>query len=745
MALAIVLVLSGCQYFFDDPIFEDPSDDPDPVTGNIKESDYYLNNPVFMASSSEWREVLSLIPVAVWTDKDNNIHNYPLLSYYEGDVIDLDSIHHFLSQYEPETIRYSGMASDEIYEYLVGYNVEEHTSLLDYWASFDDIVYVKDNYEHAMIASTYASLINAPLIIEGYNDDMDFDGINVLCVGIDMELCAESYSAKEIQSIYVERTGTNKIILTNPSDLIVSSYDISGFELERTSGRLRVLYDRLSLMSPYLASAKHQLLLLTNKTDYALIDNDLKSMVSEMNVKPEYLTIFASPNMIPASRDGYNFYIKEIRDRFDGRADRWSQIDLSVYGDFSEDYQPDVAVGRIFGFTVSDVSSYLARTLFYEQLHHSDYFAAVTSHHAYANPSSELYLKSLFQTVGLKDRSTYYEWGDSFEPELYKDKVILAFSSHASWYGLTANITVNNFRLHNVWMNNPIFSVIGCSSCNYARLPESWTSPLFCTEMIRRGAVAYVGAVEDSADNINIHAHFFYYLTDGMDIGTAFKKASRLYLYDNVLEYSPYTILLGDPTFNPGMISEGKPDRAVVEQTELMSKDEGSWIMRVTANLSPIETVAYEGIRMNACSELFVNAAPDYLGEGIVTSRNVYYERRLIEEYAYYEDQGVWCPDLETHLNFVILGVKFHNPEALSLESVHNAVVIVDGEVTDITDTIGYDPTTADSSYMFAKMRDEHTYIRIPVDFREAGITTTGRDTEETPSIQIIIELLFKE
>ena len=36
---------------------------------------------------------------------------------------------------------------------------------LSFWEFFYDIVYVEEDYEHALVAASYASLINAPLII----------------------------------------------------------------------------------------------------------------------------------------------------------------------------------------------------------------------------------------------------------------------------------------------------------------------------------------------------------------------------------------------------------------------------------------------------------------------------------------------------------------------------------------------------------------------------------------------------
>ncbi len=227
-----------------------------------------------------------------------------------------------------------------------------------YWNKFDKIVYVQDNYELALLASTYASLINAPLIIQGTSSDNSeiFSGRKLTCVGNvnpSGASCSETYNLEQLQQKYFDETNTDKVILVNPDDLRSLVYD--SFYPDK-SDKISKLYTGLSISAPVLASAKHELILSTYETNYQSIDNFLGTKMSNFN--PNYLTIIASHKIIPNSkfeyrRGGYDFY----------RA-----LDQTQYADTGYDMLPDIPVGRIAGISNSDVSSYIARDLFYDVL-----------------------------------------------------------------------------------------------------------------------------------------------------------------------------------------------------------------------------------------------------------------------------------------------------------------------------------------------------------------------------------------
>ena len=135
---------------------------------------------------------------------------------------------------------------------------------LSYWENCIEVVYVEDNYELALLASTYASLINAPLIIQEskWDNEEVFAGRKIICVG-DVKppkgrKCNEKYGTKEkLQKKYVELTKTNKMILTNPNDLDISDKETLSTE---KSGQINEINTKTSLISASLAASKHQVL-----------------------------------------------------------------------------------------------------------------------------------------------------------------------------------------------------------------------------------------------------------------------------------------------------------------------------------------------------------------------------------------------------------------------------------------------------------------------------------------------------
>lgn len=243
---------------------------------------------------------------------------------------DVDSIIHFLQQYKPDRVTIVGNTFPEINELLIaspnlGAGLEENQlqkitpeDYIYYWQGYKDVIYVENKYELALLASTYASLINAPLIIEGTDLDVDviFNNKNVTCVGSVNRNCDEQYNMEQLQKRYIRETETDKIILVNPNDLEIKIN--KEFQPEKSADPINRIYSKTSLNAPILASAKHELILLNNvsespenpdcnkvpeitqnaeETD-SFIESSVKSL---FNNSPSYLTIVAQPRAIPDS------------------------------------------------------------------------------------------------------------------------------------------------------------------------------------------------------------------------------------------------------------------------------------------------------------------------------------------------------------------------------------------------------------------------------------------------------------
>ena len=145
---------------------------------NAKNLSKYPERAAFLISDKTWQDVMSLVPLAIWTEGGEGITRYPLLIYHEEEAgrYDLDAILDFVRQYGAETVVYSGDLPEGAADLLTAEGVTLQPLgdySLSYWTTLHYVVVVEDNLGPALMASAYASLINAPLIIEAHNDDLD--------------------------------------------------------------------------------------------------------------------------------------------------------------------------------------------------------------------------------------------------------------------------------------------------------------------------------------------------------------------------------------------------------------------------------------------------------------------------------------------------------------------------------------------------------------------------------------------
>ncbi len=272
-----------------------------------KRESAYSSKGVFLISNKNWRDVMSLVPVSAWKAVDNSdskwchkgyntpeqICIYPTLIYhYESNGIDADSIIYFIKQYQPDKITLiKEPINTEIAELLVADN--EHgagmpkenietinpSDYIKYWESYDNVVYCEDNYSIALFASVYASHINAPFIVERSSLDKEayLDGREVICVGkVDKkELCSKTYGLKELEAKYCGDTSCLKKIFVNPEDLFMSSTRF--IQPEYSSGKIFNLFQKNSMLAPFLASAKEEVIYNIEGENFLEVSKKIKS------------------------------------------------------------------------------------------------------------------------------------------------------------------------------------------------------------------------------------------------------------------------------------------------------------------------------------------------------------------------------------------------------------------------------------------------------------------------------------
>ena len=528
---------------------------------NNKLMDKYLSKEVFLISDQNWKDVLSLVPLTTWTGSEmecqrgygtpDNVCVYPTLIYhdeiYEGAGFDVDSIIYFMQQYSPDKVIIVGETPQELDNLLIaspdlgaGLKVQDIQKIgvndyFGYWEYFDTVVYVEDNYELALLASTYASLINAPLIIEGSLQDSEivFNGRNVICVGDGGvspagTTCSEQYNLEQLRQKHVDETDTDKIILVNPTDWNYKEYR-GNFQPVKTAAIVQKSAYKTSLISPFLASAKHELIVSTIKEEPQDIANFIQGKILEINAN--YLTIIAAidiPHKMEVIIPGIDYQI-------------YNALDSQLYADTNGDYMPDIAVGRIWGVSSSDVSTYLAKVLFYNNFEKennmkfmaSSFFSMIDL----ATRWSAGFNDAGYNAIAVTSEEQTY----NFDPAEWENQDLIVYQDHGStpWAGISSR-------------DMPLLdnSMVVANACLTCHLLDHRIFPLsFCVTAMKQGAVGYVGSVSLTGGQdqffIDLLNNIYYY---GLSLGESFSTAVSFSESEGLLGRS--MIFLGDQTLN---------------------------------------------------------------------------------------------------------------------------------------------------------------------------------------------------
>jgi len=575
-----------------------------PVAPNTKDSSKYKDRTVFLVSDKNWRDILSLVPVAIWTNDDGSVSKHPLLIYHEEESgFDADSIIYFMQQYAPiNKLFVVGKTPQELDNLLItkpelGAGLTENkitriypSEYLSYWSSAESVVVVDyDNYETGLMASTFASYINAPILfiasgnLEEYGDLMNNREVHIVeQVDTDVFYYAEqhskevkTYSLEELQEEYVKLTKTDKIILVNPNDLNIDILGVElvekyGFVPEGSSQPIFELYNKESLAAPFLAAAKHEVIITTKNKDAVSVDKTIENKAKEFNIEKGYLTIIGTPDSVTSDAceernlaEGTNFACF---------------ADLVLYSHLNGDYIPDLIPGRIFGITISDVSSYIARATFYSSLTKSNDIINLAGDFSDSISRALAYQKTFEDFGYVADEIINYEECCPLPiSENYKDKFLIFYEDHGShnWLGLHSS------RMPQ--LTNTFIIGQACSTCIY----NDFKSPdLFCMQALRKGAIGYYGMFEGGG--VPSTENLLSSLFTNQPIGRAYLAASSNFIVRansrlNKREGDSWSFLnegfgfIGDPTLSLDPAFEFP-----YSEVKKLSEDEFSINFRVT-------------------------------------------------------------------------------------------------------------------------------------------------------------------
>jgi hypothetical protein len=540
--------------------------------GNLKNKKFYNNNiqkkPVFIVSDDEWENVLPSVSVSIWQKAEGKEEwcnivdfsdigatrkcSYPLLIYHKEDTdVDTESVSLFLERYNPDKVFFTETPVSGI-EKIPGMTVHEtKTNILDFWLSYNVVVWVENRYKMALLASQLAGQLNAPLIIQGtpIDNPNSYKNTTVICITESME-CPLTPGDFKVESIVGLRSLQARIkqeILNNGGlnnkVIIVNQDDINSFCRRETV--FEELYCKMSLSAPVLALGKDEIIT-PIELDAASIKNTdtVKDRIWEIFARllmPDYVTFLVAPTALPQNIKSSNSLIYLSLDR--------------IYLDNNNDGVEDIPFGRIYTRNSAGVSSYIARILFKLEFAQNDYLSVADDYNEEQGYHTGLQIvESTLLNVNAVCKSKFNPFGvcqdNDDQPGDIANKKI--------FFGVGRGIGYNVFGLKSI--DASIGLDYTCSANFYGS--EGISHPVGA-EIIAKGGLGYIGAVGSvmtSADGISKVSDFGEYIfrnivsdNPASDLGNVVRN-----VYKGTKEFgaklkSSDFILIGDPTFTPNI------------------------------------------------------------------------------------------------------------------------------------------------------------------------------------------------
>ena len=216
-------------------------------------------------------------------------------------------------------------------------------------------------------------------------------------------------------------------------------------------------------------------------------------------------------------------------------------------------------MGRVSGSFSSDVSSYLARILFYDRFEKTNNMKFTASSFSgtlkiYTDFLADKFKKSGYNAVAV----TSNEEMTDFDPVEWKDQDLIYYADHSfwGWAGIYAGEIPR--------LKNSLIVLAGCSTL------EVFGENYFSGMAIRQGAVGVLGAVTTTFLASDYEDFMKQIYSGNKDLGTAFKDSYRFGVFNSM------TMLLGDPTFNINPTYSVKALGSVKEESSECKEDGGT-------------------------------------------------------------------------------------------------------------------------------------------------------------------------
>ena len=378
-----------------------------------------------------------------------------------------------------------------------------------FWESTDTVVFVShEDYSGALVASSLASLLEAPLLFSDQLSDQELDSIisemgieSVLTVsltGEELSLTVPHQALSGVQGVLDWLSQENRtptyLSLTNPED--------------RWTGRAQ----KSSLVAPMYASRREGLsipLSLSMPTEVVLPNGThpaqayMTELYESMGQHPEYLAIVGAHDALPQTRKA---------SIFDNPIAEHPVSDLP-YGEIDDDDFLDIAIGRVVGDTISELSAQATRSAHYEQLLDGNWEHQFVESGLWGFDE----LRYIMQNVGYDAPEHLSQQEISTQSTLEVGTILHKDHSYCQVLGNAFDLQTQTLFAPSIVLSR------GCSVSGIDLLPSNQRS--IVDHMLGLGAVAFVGASRNAiAQNTLIEISMWNHMLGGQSIGHAFKS-----------------------------------------------------------------------------------------------------------------------------------------------------------------------------------------------------------------------------
>ncbi len=481
-----------------------------------------------------------------------------------------------LSRLQPERIVALNSAPDETDAQtttIEAVNAAEWSrALIDrFWIRSDTLVIAsEDDYPGALLGSSLAALLDAPLLFQGSLSSNELSAVGD-------ELGASTILTITLNGTAIDCAGA---VALQSSSQVLSWLDTQGHRLgyiavtnpqDRDAGRAQ----KASLFAPMYAARRRGLTLplsltmptsVVTATETHPVTSALGAVYEELGYHPDYLAIVGAHDALPQSRKP---------SIFDNPIEEHPVSDLP-YGDIDADPFLDIAIGRIAGDTVSELSNLAVRSANYELL--------VDGNWEYQAVESGLWgfdeLRDILMNVGF-ERPEHLSLAEINAQDSLEVGAFLHKDHSACW------VLGNGFELDTATLLAP--AVVLSRGCSVTGMDQLATdSRSIVDHLLGSGAVAFIGASRNSiAQNTITEVSMWNHMLEGKSLGESFRAGindAMVHWRDEgdsaALRYSiDIELLYGDPALRMFVPEQplSQPANARLEEDTVIVTGPAEW------------------------------------------------------------------------------------------------------------------------------------------------------------------------